>query len=160
MELVDSALLECSTGEAKFGAVGGAVFVDSKAQLVVLRSELRRNHVEGGAYCAGGALWLHIGANATVHESVLDANVVRGGSKLAAGGAAFIFLNARMLVHQTEVCNNLAAGTGEFMSGGAFYAYRSAQLAMSESLLCHNRAETAWAVLLAVARSSAMPAPL
>jgi hypothetical protein len=55
MEIVDSALLECSVGGAKVGAAGGAVFVNSKAQLLVLRSELRRNSVERGVYAAGGA---------------------------------------------------------------------------------------------------------
>ncbi len=142
MELVDSAQLECSTGGAKFGAGGGAVFVDSKAQLLVLRSELRRNRVEGGAYCVGGALWLYTGANATVHVSVLDANVARGGSKLAAGGAAMVFLNARMALHKTEVCHNLASGDGDFVQGGGFFVYSSGQLAVSESLFCHNRLES------------------
>jgi hypothetical protein len=103
MEIVESALLECSAGGAKFGAAGGAIFVDSKAQLIVLRSELRRNRVEGGTHCAGGALWLHIGANATVRESVMDANVAKGGSKLVAGGVAMVLLNARMALHKTEV---------------------------------------------------------
>jgi hypothetical protein len=53
MEIVDSALLECSVGGAKLGGGGGAVFVDSKAQLVVMRSEFRRNSVEGGLFSAG-----------------------------------------------------------------------------------------------------------
>jgi hypothetical protein len=142
MEIVESALLECSAGGAKFGAAGGAIFVDSKAQLIVLRSELRRNRVEGGTHCAGGALWLHIGANATVRESVMDANVAKGGSKLVAGGVAMVLLNARMALHKTEVCHNLASGEGDSVLGGAFYVYSSGQLAVSESLLCHNRLES------------------
>jgi hypothetical protein len=139
MEIVDSALLECSVGGAKVGAGGGAIFVDSKAQLLLLRSELRRCLSEGGVYCAAGALWLHIEANATVREAVIGENVARGGSKLAAGGAAMVMLNAQMTVHKTELCHNLAAGEGEFVQGGCFYVYSSAQLSVSEALLCHNR---------------------
>jgi hypothetical protein len=141
MEIVDSALLECSVGGAKVGAGGGAIFVNSKAQLVVLRSELRRNSVEGGAYCSGGALWLHIGANATLSESVLGANVARNAAKLTMGGAAMIFFGSRMLVLKTEVCHNLAASKGEYVLGGSLYVYTSARLAVSESLLCHNLVE-------------------
>ncbi len=158
MEIVDSALLECSVGGAKVGAGGGAIFVDSKAQLVVVRSELRRNSVAGGAFgCVGGALWVHIGANATVRDSVISANVLndkdafqkqnvnanvaRGGSTLTAGGAAFVMINAHMTVHQTEVCDNLASSAGEFVTGGGFYVHTSGQLAVSASLLCRNQVE-------------------
>jgi hypothetical protein len=142
MEIIDSALLECSVGGAKVGAGGGAIFVNSKAQLLVLRSELRRSLSEGGVYCAAGALWVHIGANATVRESVIGENVARGGSKLAAGGAAMVMLNAQMTVHKTELCHNLATGEGEFVQGGCFYVYSYARLAVSEALLSHNRVES------------------
>ena len=36
MEFVEWALLDCSVGGGKVAAGGGAVFVDSKAQLVVV----------------------------------------------------------------------------------------------------------------------------
>jgi hypothetical protein len=139
MEIVDSALLECSVGGAKIASCGGAIFVHSKAQLVVLRSELRRNSVEGGFYCAGGALALHVGANATIRDSVIGENIARNSTIMTLGGAVYLQLTAEMVLHKTEVCHNLAAGGNGYVLGGGFYVYASSRLAISESLLCHNQ---------------------
>jgi hypothetical protein len=144
MELVDSALLECSVGGAKVAAAGGAIFVNKQAQLLVHRSEIRRNSVEGGSYgCFGGALHIHLGANATLCESVIHANVATGGSK-AMGGVAMVMPGAHMTVHKTEACHNVAEGEDGYAYGGGFYVYSSSTLSVSESLLCHNRAALAW----------------
>jgi hypothetical protein len=99
-------------------------------------------------------MWIHIGANVTVGESTVDANVVRDAPKqprrslgdfptlLTLGGAAFVFMNAQLTVYKTEVCHNEASlSEGQQAEGGGFYAYASAQLVVSESLLCHNKAE-------------------
>jgi hypothetical protein len=129
MEIVDSALLECSVEGGKVGNLGGAIFVGSDAQLLVLRSEFKRNSVKRGAFTGGGALFLKLGAKATVRESIMDANVATGGSLLTAGGAV-VLLNAQMILHKTDLSRNLASSAGEYAYGGGFYLHSYAQLAV------------------------------
>jgi hypothetical protein len=118
--------------------MGGAVFVDTGAQLEVRRSELRHNSVAGGSFgCCGGAVFLFVDASATLRDVIARENEARDGGQLTNGGAVGIFPGARMGVFTSEVRNNVATSNGQYVQGGGFFVM-AAQLFLSESLLGGN----------------------
>jgi hypothetical protein len=138
MEIVDSALVECSAVGAKVAAMGGAVFVDSGAHLEVHRSVFRQNWVAGGSFgCLGGAVFLFAGANATLRDSIASENAASDSPRYTVGGAIALLEGARMSVHTSEVRKNSATSDGQYAMGGGFWV-SSAQLVVSESLFRDN----------------------
>ena len=149
MELTDSAVLNCTVTGGNAGgaagpveAVGGGIFVFSTGELTVVRSEFWHNMCLGGLLGGfGGALHLHLEANAGIRDSAFRENAARGGDRVSGAGALFLMVNSRMTVERTEVCDNVVSTGGDSTSGGAFFLYSGAQLLLSSSLVCRNVAE-------------------
>ncbi len=118
------------------------------ARLAVLRSELRRNSVEGGTFgCLGDALYLHIGADATLREFVMNSNVCHGWDCIH-GWKRCPDFDKRASdraqdggVRQLSIAHRRLLFLLLYFLGGGILGHQSARLAVSESLLCHNRAE-------------------
>jgi hypothetical protein len=139
MEIVDSALLECSAGGAKVAALGAAIFSfgDAGAQLEIRGSELRRNWVIGGSFgCLGGAVFI-FGTNVTLQNSIVSENSARDGGQNTFGGAVCL-MYAQMGVYTSEVRNNSATSDGQYVYGGAFFLGSGQLIISADSLLSGN----------------------
>jgi hypothetical protein len=125
--------------------MGGAIYVENGARLLLTTCKVNRNIAEGGDYTSllvadevsGGAIYLVDGGAGEIVGCELLENVARGGKYANAGTAPQIRPCAPSALH----CTNGVRRPSRMLHAGAVCATMGSRLKMSGSVVSRNRAE-------------------